>query len=532
MLIFTPFKNICTLLYSWLFDTNNEAGLAKLIEKSVAWLIVASVFSIALEHIPEVQALYRGELHIFDIIAIIIFTIEYLLRWFTASNNPDYAGYRFPRLKHLVGIYALVDFIAIAPFYIALFMTVDVELLRALRLFRLMRMFKFSRLLVPAIIEFIDLNKKNTFRRKIYSLLEPTEQSGKLQVYFDNFIVFWVAVSIICVLIESVESIHQIFYLLFQWVDVVTFTIFTIEYAARLYIAPENPEFKQYKWTRLAYAKSYQALIDLLTILPFILEAIIVYQVDLRFLRVFRLMRLLKLTRYSSATQTLTGVLKRERPIIFSAMFVLFLLILLTASLGYLLEHDAQPDVFTNIPEAIYWSMTTLSSIGYGDMTPITPLGRFMTSIVALIGVGIFAIPAGVLASAFTDQLQQDREALKRKIGKVFASGELDQDHLLEIKQEAERLHISATSQQRIMEEAEREFKESLAGKAQFSGLIINVLDHPEYAAQQFQTLIDQLSFLVSASEIKNLHTDLSSQFGDESDEIKIFNILTSKIST
>ena len=77
-----------------------------------------------------------------------------------------------------------------------------------------------------------------------------------------------------------------------------------------------------------------------------------------------------------------------------------------------------------------------------------------------------------------------------------------------------------------------REFKESLAGKAQFSGLIINVLDHPEYAAQQFQTLIDQLSFLVSASEIKNLHTDLSSQFGDESDEIKIFNILTSKIST
>ena len=210
MLIFTTFKNICTLLYSWLFDTNNEAGLAKLIEKSVAWLIVASVFSIALEHIPEVQALYRGELHIFDIIAIIIFTIEYLLRWFTASNNPDYAGYRFPRLKHLVGIYALVDFIAIAPFYIALFMTVDVELLRALRLFRLMRMFKFSRLLVPAIIEFIDLNKKNTFRRKIYSLLEPTEQSGKLQVYFDNFIVFWVAVSIICVLIESVESIHQI----------------------------------------------------------------------------------------------------------------------------------------------------------------------------------------------------------------------------------------------------------------------------------------------------------------------------------
>ncbi len=519
--------SICSMLYYWFFDTTNSSGFAKLVEKAIAWLIVLSVFSIVLEHIPEVQALYLGELHVFDIIAVSIFTIEYLLRWFTAPNNPDYANFKYPRLRHLVGIYAVVDLVAIAPFYIALFMTVDVELLRALRLFRLFRMFKFSRLLIPAVGEFLELNKKNTFRQKIYALLEPTDQSGKLQIYFDNFIVFWVAVSIICVLIESVNSIHQVFYLLFQWVDVVTFTIFTVEYLARLYVAPENPAFNQFKWKRLGYAKSNQALIDLVTILPFILEAIITYQVDLRFLRVFRLMRLLKLTRYSSATQTLGGVLKREKPIILSAMFVLFLLILLTASLGYLLEHDAQPDVFTNIPQSIYWAMTTLSSVGYGDMTPVTPLGRMMTSVVALIGVGIFAIPAGVLASAFTDQLQQDREALKRKVAKIFATGTLDQESLLEINKEAERLHISTSSRQRIMDEAEREYKESQAGKAQFSGLIINVLDHPEYASQQFQTLIDQLLFLITASEAQNLQLDLSRQYGSDSDELKIFNLLS-----
>ena len=162
--------SVCSMLYYWFFDTANTNGFAKLVEKAIAWLIVVSVFSIVLEHIPEVQALYLGELHVFDIIAVGIFTVEYLFRWFTAPNNPDYANFKYPRLRHLVGIYAVVDLVAIAPFYIALFMTVDVELLRVLRLFRLFRMFKFSRLLIPAVGEFLELNKNNTFRQKIYSL--------------------------------------------------------------------------------------------------------------------------------------------------------------------------------------------------------------------------------------------------------------------------------------------------------------------------------------------------------------------------
>jgi voltage-gated potassium channel len=512
-------------LYRWLFDHDHTTGYAKIIEKTIAWLIVASVFSIALEHIPEVETIYNDELHVFDLVAVLIFTVEYVLRCLTAPANPEYAHYRFPRLRQLVGFYALVDLVAIAPFYIALFVNIDVELLRMLRLFRLMRMLKFSRQIWPAITEFKQLNQGRTWRQKIFAMMEPTGHSGRLHFYVDNFLIFWVALSIFCVIIESVESIHLVFHQMFDWVDTVAFTVFIVEYLLRLYSAAENPKFSQFKLPRLAYVRSWQAVIDLLTILPFILEVLLPYQLDLRFLRVFRLARLLKLTRYSSATQTLGAVFKREWPVIFSSMFVLFLLIILTASLGYLLEHDAQPDVFTNIPQAIYWSMTTLSSIGYGDMTPVTPVGRTVTAIVALIGVGIFAIPAGLLASAFTDQLQQDRDALRQKILKAYTEGELTEKVLEEITQEAERLHISATAQQQLIEDVERACDEA-AEQKQFPGLVINVWEHPEHGAKQFAMLVQQLQFLRSATDEQALLAGISKRYGEHSQELEILRNL------
>ncbi|NBX96602.1 MAG: two pore domain potassium channel family protein, partial [Betaproteobacteria bacterium] len=121
----------------------------------------------------------------------------------------------------------------------------------------------------------------------------------------------------------------------------------------------------------------------------------------LALLRVFRLARLLKLTRGSDATATLFQVIKREWPVMSAAAFIMILLIVMTASLGYLFEHAAQPEKFENIPTAIYWAVITLASVGYGDISPITPIGRAMTVVMALLGIGIFAIPAGLLASAF-----------------------------------------------------------------------------------------------------------------------------------
>ena len=159
--------------------------------------------------------------------------------------------------------------------------------------------------------------------------------------------------SIVCVVLESVESVNQVLAFEFQVIDAMAFTVFIVEYAARLYVAPERPEFRHLRFPRWAHLRSPAAVIDLLAILPYMLAVLFPSGLDLRVLRVFRLLRLLKLTRYTSATVTLYKVVRREWQVILAAVFVMLLLVVLTASMGYLFEHDAQPDKFENIPQSI-----------------------------------------------------------------------------------------------------------------------------------------------------------------------------------
>lgn len=195
----------------------------------------------------------------------------------------------------------------------------------------------------------------------------------------------------------------------FTRVEYASLAVFCFEYLLRLYSAPENPRWRARSLPRLRQATTFSMVVDLLAIVPTLLELVGGHGLDLRFLRVFRLLRLLKLTRYTSAVEVLYQVVRREWQVMFAAVFVMMLLVVFTASVGYLFEHDAQADRFENIPQAIDWAAITLASVGYGDIAPITPIGRVLTVILALLGIGIFAIPAGLLASAFTDQLRLDR---------------------------------------------------------------------------------------------------------------------------
>jgi voltage-gated potassium channel Kch len=271
---------------------------------------------------------------------------------------------------------------------------------------------------------------------------------------------------------------------------------------ARLYIAPERPELKAIRWKRLAHARSPGAIIDLLAVLPTLIEALVPNDLDLRFLRVFRLMRLLKLTRYTSAAVTLYKVISRERQIIVAAGFVMVLLVVLTASMGYLFEHDAQPDKFENIPQSIYWAVITLASVGYGDISPVTPMGRALTVVLALIGIGIFAIPAGLLASAFSDQLRIDREDFKQRLVHAYEGGESAAHARELIAAEAERLHLSRDDVARLTQEAKAEF-EATRGDSHSGGARMIVIDparHPDLAATQFVLSLSQLQILVEAA--------------------------------
>jgi voltage-gated potassium channel Kch len=321
----------------------------------------------------------------------------------------------------------------------------------------LLRILKLFRVLIPAYKEFVLANKGRTFRQKVHALVFPSEYGGSLHTLYDTFIVIWVIVSVLAVILESVQSIHYLLNLEFLILDAIAVSIFTLEYCLRLYCCVEEPGYQKAVTGRLKLAKSTSAIIDLLAIAPFFLEVFLHHLFDLRFMRVFRLLRLLKLTRYTGATQSLSKVIVREWPVMAASAFIMLLLVVMTASLGYLFEHEAQPDKFENIPQAIYWAVITLASVGYGDISPVTPAGRAMTIVLALIGIGIFAIPAALLSSAFSDQLKMDREALVNKLYEMLSDGVIDEEEAIYIKAESKRLHLSDDEVKTLIQKAKRE---------------------------------------------------------------------------
>jgi voltage-gated potassium channel len=281
--------------------------------------------------------------------------------------------------------------------------------------------------LVSAIKFFVRKNKDRTFRQKVYALLHATPYSGPLHRYIDQLIIWSVLVSVVCIVLETVPGIHAIFKDEFEVLEIATFSLFAVEYLARAYASCESPHYSHPVKGRLKYLVSIPALIDLVSILPYFLGLLLNQFMDTRFLRIFRLTRLLKVTRYTGTLNTLLKAIQREKRVLFASAFMMLLLVVLTAS------------------------------VGYGDISPITPLGRAMTVIISLIGIGIFAIPAGLMASAFTDQLRIDRETFENEFRDVLARGQISHTDRNALNAEAERLHLTEQDVNRIMERVKHE---------------------------------------------------------------------------
>ena len=441
-------------LYCWLLNPNIEGNYQKTIDRWIAILIVANLFVLIFEHVPAINALYSTWFHYFDVASVVIFTIEYLVRFYLAPEDEEFKKHRFARAKYATSPFAIIDLVAILPFFLQAFISIDLRYLRFLRLLRILKLF---RVLIPAYKAFSIANKGRTFRQRVHALVFPSAYGGDLHHLYDSFIVVWVVISVLAVILESVHSVHYMLNMEFLILDAIAVSIFTLEYTLRLYCCVEEPGYKKAVAGRLKLAKSTSSIIDLLAIAPFFLEVFLHHLIDLRFMRVFRLLRLLKLTRYTGATQSLMKVIAREWPVMAASAFIMLLLVVMTASLGYLFEHEAQPEKFENIPQSIYWAVITLASVGYGDISPVTPAGRAMTIVLALIGIGIFAIPAALLSSAFSDQLKSDREALVNKLFEMLADGNIDEDEAQYIKTEAKRLHLSDEEVKLLIEKAKRE---------------------------------------------------------------------------
>ena len=339
-------------------------------------------------------------------------------------------------------------------------------------------------------------------------MLFRSEYGGELHHLFDNFIVMWVIISVVAVVLESVHSVHYILNIEFIILDAVAVSVFTIEYCLRIYSCVEAPENKHPLWGRLKQAKSPQTMIDLLAILPFFLEFFLHHLLDLRFLRVFRLLRLLKLTRYTGSTKTLFTVVVREWPVLAGSAFIMMLLVILTASLGYLFEHDAQPEKFENIPQAIYWAVITLASVGYGDISPVTPMGRLMTIILALLGIGIFAIPAAILSSAFSDQLRIERDNLKGTLYEMLGDGVLTEEEQEVLNREAKRLHLSKEEVNQMIAQAKKIYDR----EHDTHGMPIHkIAANPELAVEHFKQKMGelrQLALMTDSDQFQHVAMD------------------------
>ncbi len=250
-------------------------------------------------------------------------------------------------------------------------------------------------------------------KHRVYEIVEcPPRADGARTAfdYFDFFIMALIVVNVVAVMLETVQTIASPYEPYFRAFEIFSVIVFTTEYALRLWACTCDPRYAGAIKGRIRFALSPMAIIDLLAILPFYLEFA---ALDLRFvrsLRLFRLFRVFKLARYSASMRTLVRVLDSKKEELFITLFVVLVMLVFSSSAMYYAENEAQPDKFDSIPSSLWWGVATLTTVGYGDVFPITPLGKLLGGLIAVLGVGIFALPTGILASGFAEEIQRNKK--------------------------------------------------------------------------------------------------------------------------
>jgi voltage-gated potassium channel len=249
-----------------------------------------------------------------------------------------------------------------------------------------------------------------SYKLRVYEILEATEPDDRQAELVNLLILALVILNVTAVVLETVEGIYAANKALFNFLSDISIIIFTIEYILRAWSCDVDPNYKNPITGRLRYALTPLALIDLMVILPWYIA--LAFPTDHRLLRSLRILwtfRLLKLHRYSQSLQTIMDVIKaQQRELAMSFTAIIFFLVL-SSTVVYFLEHDAQPKNFPNIPATMWWATLTMTTIGE-NVYPVTPLGKVVGGLIIILGVATFALPTSILTSGFVDELQRRRE--------------------------------------------------------------------------------------------------------------------------
>lgn len=248
-----------------------------------------------------------------------------------------------------------------------------------------------------------------SFKDKVYNLIEGgTPHSGDQTIHpigkkFDLFITSLIVLNVVLIILESVEELHSTYSKTFDLIEKISISVFIVEYLMRLYVA--NHKKSEYN-SRVEFIFSFYGIIDFLAILPAFLGFTKLNADVLRQLRIFRLLRIFKLTRYNESMNMVFRVINEKRNELYSTFFIALMLMIVVSSLMWAVENPHNPSM-KDIPTTLYWAVTTLTTVGYGDIAPVTGAGRLLFSFFALIGIAVVAIPSGIIASGFVDQMEK-----------------------------------------------------------------------------------------------------------------------------
>ncbi|GEN56457.1 hypothetical protein GCM10012290_01750 [Halolactibacillus alkaliphilus] len=254
------------------------------------------------------------------------------------------------------------------------------------------------------------INKRNTQKSIKNMAFVLIEKEGKGSKLFNYSIVLLILINIAAIILESFQTLQDSYGSIFKLIEYTSVYLFSLEYILRLWVADLRYPNRS-KWTsRLFFAITPMALIDLMAILPFYLPMLIPFDLRiLRLLRVTRLIRIFKLNRYSKAFILLSNIIKRKKAELAVTIFTTLVLLLLASTLMYYIEGDVQPEAFPNIIASLWWAVATLTTVGYGDIYPITGLGRLLSGIIAVLGIGLVALPTGIISSGFMEEFSLNK---------------------------------------------------------------------------------------------------------------------------